>query len=229
MQNPLDTDLVISFVQSNAGENNETFAFFAQPFDNFVVPARGTANSGTIENVLLTQGAVAALAIIPDEKLDIQAAATVQVGQGGYTIPWLQLVQFDVPTTYTLDLTEAAMKAAALSISASSASASSSASVSAASSSVEVSTTASAETTASAKDTSSAAQDTQSAASAANTQPAATAAATSEAKATETQATEAQATAAPADTTKAQATEAPANTPPATDLVRMHHSPLSVS
>ncbi|KAJ7675082.1 hypothetical protein B0H17DRAFT_1161695 [Mycena rosella] len=83
MQNPLDTDLVVTFVQSDAGEFNETFAFFAEPIDNFVIPAHGTANSGTINNVLLTQGAIAALAIIPDGKLDLQARATVQVGQGG--------------------------------------------------------------------------------------------------------------------------------------------------
>ncbi|KAJ7251753.1 hypothetical protein B0H12DRAFT_1234031 [Mycena haematopus] len=124
MQNPLDTDLVVEFVQSNSGEFNETFAFFAEPIENFVIPAHGTANSGTINNVLLTQGAIASLAIIPDQKLDIQAAATVRVGQNGYTIPWLQLVQFSVPTTYDLELDAAEMKAAAFtSISAPSASA----------------------------------------------------------------------------------------------------------
>ncbi|KAJ7874667.1 hypothetical protein B0H14DRAFT_3551962 [Mycena olivaceomarginata] len=173
MQNPLDTDLVVEFVQSNSGEFNETFAFFAEPIENFVIPAHGTANSGTIQNVLLTQGAIASLAIIPDGKLDIFAAATVRVGQNGYTIPWLQLVQFSVPTAYQLDLGLAAMKqkAVAISASASSASASSSsASASAvASSAVEASTTAvsaSAAPSASAKDTQStaAAEDTKSAA-----------------------------------------------------------------
>ncbi|KAJ7143355.1 hypothetical protein C8R43DRAFT_1089003 [Mycena crocata] len=110
MQNPLDTDLVVEFVQSNSGEFDETFAFFAEAIPNFVIPAHGTANSGTINNVLLTQGAIASLAIIPDGKLDVQAAATVRIGQGGYTVPWLQLVQVGVPTAYYLDLSLSAMK-----------------------------------------------------------------------------------------------------------------------
>ncbi|KAJ6593726.1 hypothetical protein B0H19DRAFT_32612 [Mycena capillaripes] len=209
MQNPLDTDLLVEFVQSNSGEFNETFAFFAEPIENFVIPAHGTANSGVVNNVLLTQGAIAALTIIPDEKLDIQAAATVRVGQNGYTIPWLQLVQFSVPTTYTLDLDAAVMKQKAVSISASASasSASASASVSAsasASASVKASTTASAAATASVEDTASA-KDTQSTASAQDTPASAEGskpAATSEAKPTEAKAT------APAATV---------DTPPATD------------
>jgi hypothetical protein len=205
MQNPLDTDLVVEFVQSNSGEFNETFAFFAEPIENFVIPAHGTANSGPINNVLLTQGAIASLAIIPDEKLDIQAAATVQVGQGGYTIPWLQLVQFSVPTTYTLDLGLAAMKQKAISISASASasSASASASVSAVASVKDTTSAKEAESTSSAKDTQSTAEDTRSAA----TTEATVTAATTEAKVTEAKATTSATT---------------ADTPPATDsaLVR---------
>ncbi|KAJ7668375.1 hypothetical protein DFH06DRAFT_1181491 [Mycena polygramma] len=195
MQNPLDADLVVEFVQSNSGEFNETFAFFAESIENFVIPAHGTANSGTINNVLLTQGAIASLAIIPDEKLDIQAAATVRVGQDGYTIPWLQLVQFSVPTTYSLDLSLAVMKQKAVAISASASA--SSASSSASASIVKASTTASASATPSAKDTQSAtsAHDTQSTAETKS-------AATSEAKPTQA---------------KATATAASADTPPATD------------
>ncbi|KAJ7497141.1 hypothetical protein FB451DRAFT_1457944 [Mycena latifolia] len=217
MQNPLDTDLVIEFVQSNAGEFNETFAFFSEPIDGFVIPAHGSANSGTIQNVLLTQGAIASLAIIPDGKLDIQAAATVQVGQNGYTIPWLQLSQVAVPTNYTLDLSLAAMKGKAVAISqsmsASSASASASSLASAvgsASSSpaVEASNTASvqASATASIKDTASATDNTQSTAVAEDAQSTAVVDNTqSTAAAEETQST---ATAAP--TTEAKATEAKA-------------------
>ncbi|KAK7064212.1 hypothetical protein R3P38DRAFT_3165227 [Favolaschia claudopus] len=140
-QNPLDTDLVIEFVQSNSGEFGETFAFFAEAIDNFVIPAHGTANSGTINNVLLTQGAIASLVIIPDEKLDIQAASTVRIGRNGYRVPWLHLDQTSVPTTYTLDLGLTAMKEKAIAIS-QSASASSAASA-VASSVGEASTTAS--------------------------------------------------------------------------------------
>ncbi|KAJ7647487.1 hypothetical protein FB45DRAFT_200334 [Roridomyces roridus] len=117
MENPLDADLTVLFVQSDAGLFNETFAFFSSAIDGFTVPARSTANSGTIDNVLLTQGAVASLAIIPDGELDLVAAATVQVGAGGYIIPWLHISGTGIPTAYALDLTAAAMKEAAQSIS----------------------------------------------------------------------------------------------------------------
>ena len=78
MANPTDADLVIDFVQSDGSVNGEIFAHFDQSFDNFVVPARGTANSGTFGNVLLTQGAINSLGIIPLGILDVAAAQTVQ-------------------------------------------------------------------------------------------------------------------------------------------------------
>ncbi|KAF7321550.1 hypothetical protein MKEN_00676000 [Mycena kentingensis (nom. inval.)] len=122
MQNPLDTELTLKHVQSDSGLNGQTYAFFSQDLE-FTIPAHGTANSGTIPNVLLTQGALASLAIIPEGKLDIFAAATVEVGSGGYTLPWLQLQESSVPTTYDLVLSLAAMRKQAMSISASSVSA----------------------------------------------------------------------------------------------------------
>ena len=76
--NPLQTDIVITFVQADASVNGEIYAHFDQTFDNFVVPAGGTASSGTFGNVLLTQGAIASLAIIPDGYLDIASAVTTQ-------------------------------------------------------------------------------------------------------------------------------------------------------
>jgi len=103
VQNPFDTDITISFVQSDAGLNGITYAHFEQPFEDFVVPAHGTANSGTIPNVLLTQGIVASLDIVPFAELDIFNAQTVLMGNNaGYKIPWLQLQQKSVPTTYTI-------------------------------------------------------------------------------------------------------------------------------
>jgi hypothetical protein len=75
--NPTDADLVIKFVQSDARVNGVVFAHFEHTFDNFVVPARGTANSGNIPNVILTQGAVESLGIIPLGELDVSAAQTV--------------------------------------------------------------------------------------------------------------------------------------------------------
>ncbi|KAJ7716738.1 hypothetical protein DFH07DRAFT_349612 [Mycena maculata] len=215
MQNPLDTDLVVSFVQSNSGVDNQTYAFFSSAIEGFVVPAGGTANSGTIENVLLTQGALAALAIIPDEYLDIQAAATVQVGQGGYTIPWLQLVQFTVPTTYSLDLTDSVMQSAVQSLSASASASAASASASAASAasgsastfaSVGASTTVSDQVSPTTNDPSSA-QNTKSTASPAGAKSTATAAGASESEVAKP--TEA-ASDAPATTELASTTAAPA-------------------
>lgn len=104
LSNPLDADLNVQFVQVDSGVNGETFAHFDQAFDNFVVPAHGSANSGTFGNVLLTQGAIASLGIIPLGSLDVFAAQTVQISVGGYTVPWLKLTQLDVPTTYSLSL-----------------------------------------------------------------------------------------------------------------------------
>ena len=76
LANPLDVDLVIATVQSSAGVDGTNYAQFTQSFDNFVVPAHGTANSGMVPNVLLTQGAIASLAIIPLGVLDVFSAAT---------------------------------------------------------------------------------------------------------------------------------------------------------
>ncbi len=74
----MDAELNIQFVQTDAGVNGEIFAHFDQGFDSFVVPAHGTANSGTFGNVLLTNGALASLVIIPLGFLDISVAITVQ-------------------------------------------------------------------------------------------------------------------------------------------------------
>ncbi|KAL0580357.1 hypothetical protein V5O48_000210 [Marasmius crinis-equi] len=104
ISNPLDTDLEILFLQSDGGVNGETYAHFEHAFSGFVVPAHSTVNSGTIDNVLLTQGALASLDIIPLGILDIFAASTVRIGQGGYEVPWLHLDQAAVPTSYDLNL-----------------------------------------------------------------------------------------------------------------------------
>ncbi|KAF8972948.1 hypothetical protein BDZ97DRAFT_1691577 [Flammula alnicola] len=120
VHNPLNAELVIEFVQSDAGVNGETFAQFSQGFDSFVVPPGQTVNSGMFGNVLLTQGAIASLDIIPLGFLDVQAASTIRVGQGGYEIPFLKLQQTGVPTQYDLALSFSGMKKAAASASASS-------------------------------------------------------------------------------------------------------------
>ncbi|ESK92921.1 hypothetical protein Moror_8994 [Moniliophthora roreri MCA 2997] len=103
ISNPLDADLVLEFLQSDGGVNGDIYAHFEAPI-NLVVPAKSTVNSGTIENVILTKGALASLDIIPLGFLDIFVAATARVGQGGYQTPWLKLDQMGVPTHYELDL-----------------------------------------------------------------------------------------------------------------------------
>ncbi|CDO73852.1 hypothetical protein BN946_scf185016.g9 [Trametes cinnabarina] len=115
--NPLDTDMEITFAQVDSGLNGVTYAHFDQAFDSFVIPAHGTANSGSVPNVVLPQGAIATLGIIGEGKLDVFNAATVKIGE--YTIPWLHLTTLGVPTNYQLSLSISEMKQAAASISAS--------------------------------------------------------------------------------------------------------------
>ncbi|KAF7301181.1 hypothetical protein MIND_00682600 [Mycena indigotica] len=136
-QNPLDTEITIKHIQVDSGLNGIIYAFVTTDMD-FTIPAHGTANSGNIGNVLLTQGAIASLAIIPEQKLDLFAASTVQVGKGGYTLPWLKITESSVPTAYSLQLGLAAMQKAATTIAASSSAALASSAAVVVSSAVEV-------------------------------------------------------------------------------------------
>ncbi|TFY74322.1 hypothetical protein EWM64_g9690, partial [Hericium alpestre] len=76
--NPLDTDMTIEFAQVDSGVDGKTYAHFDQPFVTFTIPAHGTANSGTFGHVILTQGAVLSLPIIPLGKLDVFAVSTIR-------------------------------------------------------------------------------------------------------------------------------------------------------
>ena len=69
--------MYIAFVQADAGVNGVTYAHFDQSFTGFTVPAKRTANSGRLTNVLLTKGALTSLGIIPLGHLDVFAATTV--------------------------------------------------------------------------------------------------------------------------------------------------------
>jgi len=73
VQNPLIFDVQLKSITSTAGLNGTTYAEFSHTFDDFTIPALSTANSGTIPDVLLTQGAVASLVIIPFGVLDVQS------------------------------------------------------------------------------------------------------------------------------------------------------------
>ncbi|KAG5653629.1 hypothetical protein H0H81_011855 [Sphagnurus paluster] len=164
VHNPLDAPLVLEFVQTDSGVQGTTYASFGTGFSSFVVPPGQTVNSGDIPNVFLTQGVLASLDIIPLGYLDVFAAATVRVGEGGYQIPWLHLNQAGVPTEYNLDLGFAAPARASNETSSasesSSTSASASASVSASASSASASSSQTAETTAAAAEPSKPAAET---------------------------------------------------------------------
>ncbi|KAJ3788523.1 hypothetical protein GGU10DRAFT_346085 [Lentinula aff. detonsa] len=104
-KNPLIIELTLDKVSSLAGVNNTVYASFDHTFDPpVVVRPLGTANSGTIDNVLLVQGAINSLNIIPLGELDLLdvnvsvRAATID-GFGGIPIPIDGLKQSDVPTT----------------------------------------------------------------------------------------------------------------------------------
>lgn len=110
VKNPLPIELTLERVTSSAGINSTEYASFDHTFsDPLVVPIFGTADSGTIKNVLLTQGATASLAIIPLGFLDLLntdvnlRAATI-FGQLGIPLNVTGLKQKNVTTTYELSL-----------------------------------------------------------------------------------------------------------------------------
>jgi hypothetical protein len=111
VKNPLPIELTLDNVSAVAGLNGSIFASFSHTFakPGLVVPPLGTKNSGTIDNVLLTQGAIAALSIIPFQILDLpDTNASVRAftidGLLGIPIPLDGLEQTAVPTNYTLEL-----------------------------------------------------------------------------------------------------------------------------
>jgi len=110
VENPLIFEITLDRVVSSAGINSTVYATFDQTFSTpVVVPALGKANSGTFGNVLLTQGALDSLNIIPLGYLDLLnvdvylRAATID-GKLGIPIPVTGLKQSHVNTTYTLEL-----------------------------------------------------------------------------------------------------------------------------
>ncbi|KAJ7760108.1 hypothetical protein DFH07DRAFT_957759 [Mycena maculata] len=111
-QNPLIFELTIDQVSSTAGINGTEYAAFNYTFPTpVVVPPLGTANSGSIPNVLLTQGAIASLNIIPLGYLDllnvnVNVRALTIDGKLGIPLVITGLHQNNVSTTYNLDLTD---------------------------------------------------------------------------------------------------------------------------
>ncbi|KAK0466061.1 uncharacterized protein EV420DRAFT_1636666 [Desarmillaria tabescens] len=110
VKNPLPIELTLERVSSSAGINSTEYASFDHTFlEPLVVPILGTADSGVIENVLLTQGALASLDIIPLGFLDLLntdvnlRAATI-FGKLGIPLNITGLKQEKVPTAYELSL-----------------------------------------------------------------------------------------------------------------------------
>ncbi|KAF8521139.1 hypothetical protein JB92DRAFT_3111289 [Gautieria morchelliformis] len=79
VNNPLPLlPLVIQRIKSNAGVDGTIFATFDHTFSPpFTINPQQTANSGTIPNVNLTQGALASLGIIPLGMLNLDSNITL--------------------------------------------------------------------------------------------------------------------------------------------------------
>ncbi|KAJ3920315.1 hypothetical protein F5877DRAFT_77217 [Lentinula edodes] len=100
--------MTLETVSALTGVNGTAFMSFNHTFDPpVVVPILGTADSGTIDNVLMVQGTINSLNIIPLGELDIlDMNITARIGSlggvGGIPLPFNGLTQSDVPTTYSL-------------------------------------------------------------------------------------------------------------------------------
>ncbi|KAF9447548.1 hypothetical protein P691DRAFT_731318 [Macrolepiota fuliginosa MF-IS2] len=112
VKNPLPIELTIKKISSTSGLNGTDLASFQHTFPapGLIVPPLGTKNSGTIDNVLVTEGVEAALNIVPFGVLDLSntdadvQAATID-GFLGFPVPLDGLKQDNVPTVYDLSLT----------------------------------------------------------------------------------------------------------------------------
>ncbi|KAK0224678.1 hypothetical protein EDD85DRAFT_858712 [Armillaria nabsnona] len=104
--NPLIVEITLDRVVVSAGTSGTEYISFDHTFeDGVVVPALGTANSGVIENVALTQGGLATLNIVPDGFLDLLnldlflREATIG-GSFGVPVNDTGLTATDIPTTW---------------------------------------------------------------------------------------------------------------------------------
>ncbi|GAW05155.1 carbohydrate-binding module family 50 protein [Lentinula edodes] len=103
--NILILEMTLETVSALTGVNGTAFMSFNHTFDPpVVVPILGTADSGTIDNVLMVQGTINSLNIIPLGELDIlDMNITARIGSlggvGGIPLPFNGLTQSDVPTT----------------------------------------------------------------------------------------------------------------------------------
>jgi hypothetical protein len=118
VQNPLFLQLQVISIQSTAGLNGTELASFTHFFKDFVVPPFGSANSGSIPNVTLTQGAANSLDFIPDGILDVNSTLSLMYAppssdslsrslssRAGIVvpIPFFPYNQASVPTNYIIE------------------------------------------------------------------------------------------------------------------------------
>ncbi|KAJ3513242.1 hypothetical protein NLJ89_g3059 [Agrocybe chaxingu] len=105
VHNPLLIELTIDRVVSQAGLNGTVYASFDYTFETpFIIKGTQTANSGTVPNVLLTQGALASLDIIPYGvqdliNVDVYARVATINGKIGIPLPIKGLKQSNVPAS----------------------------------------------------------------------------------------------------------------------------------
>ncbi|KAK0224683.1 hypothetical protein EDD85DRAFT_1027791 [Armillaria nabsnona] len=104
--NPLIVEITLDRVAISAGIGGVEYISFDHTFeDPVVVPILGTADSGVIENVALTQGGLATVTIVPDGFLDLLnldlylREATIG-GILGIPVNDTGLTATDVPTTW---------------------------------------------------------------------------------------------------------------------------------
>lgn len=60
VENPLDTDMRVAYLQVDSGLDGTIYAQFTYQFDNFLIPAHTIRNSGEVPHVKLPQGALGA-------------------------------------------------------------------------------------------------------------------------------------------------------------------------
>ncbi|KAK7053541.1 hypothetical protein R3P38DRAFT_2850878 [Favolaschia claudopus] len=107
-QNPFNLELTLDSLLTNAGLNGAGFASLDHTFASpVVIPPLGTAQSGNIADVLLTQGLSSFLNIVPFGVLDLLGGSSdVRAGSisgvGGAPLKITDLEQAGVPTSFTL-------------------------------------------------------------------------------------------------------------------------------
>ncbi|KAJ7301839.1 hypothetical protein DFH08DRAFT_1090048 [Mycena albidolilacea] len=111
VQNPLPFELALDRVASTAGINGTVYAAFSHAFSprGIVLPPFGKATSGAVNDVRLTQGAMASLDIaglgyLDLIDVDVALRAFTVGGKGGIPVPISGLHQAGVPTSYNVNL-----------------------------------------------------------------------------------------------------------------------------